>query len=76
MTYASPNTRSRLDRLYCNQEHAHYLDYNMSCAALPWCFELSQRRVVSFRRARPCRDSDSAQPLADHFVDHPDWPSK
>ncbi|CAK0882116.1 unnamed protein product, partial [Prorocentrum cordatum] len=76
MTYASPNARSRLDRLYCNQEHTHYLDYNMSCAALPWCPELSRHRAVSFRRARPCRDSDSAQPLADHVVDHPDWPSK
>eukprot|EP00959_Pyramimonas_sp_CCMP1952_P076442 1597301-Pyramimonas_sp.AAC.1 len=67
MTYATPNARSRLDRLCCNQEHTHYLDYNMSCAALQWCpKELSRHRAVSFRRARPCRDAAFLQPLADH----------
>eukprot|EP00959_Pyramimonas_sp_CCMP1952_P037083 776081-Pyramimonas_sp.AAC.1 len=33
-THASPDARSRLNGLHCNQGHARYLDYNMSRAAL------------------------------------------
>ena len=72
----SPNARSRLDRLFCNWEHTHCLHYSMSCAVLQWCPELSRDRAVSFRRLLPSRDTESLQPLADHIVDHPDWPSK
>ena len=76
MTYASPNARSRLDRIYCNQEPTHYLDYHMTCTALEWCPHLSRHRAISFRRFRPIKDTESVQPLADHLVGHPDWPSK
>ena len=56
MTYVSPNSRSRLDRFYCNQDVTDGLGRHMACTVLEWKPDLSRHRTISFRlhsRSRP-----------------------
>ena len=50
LTYASPDSRSRIDRIYSNQYDVEYLDKSISCTALNWKPLLFRHRAVSFRK--------------------------
>ena len=76
MTYASPNSRSRLDRFYCNQDATDGLDRHMVCAAMAWRPELSRHRPISFRRSVPQHKKEKDRPIPDHVLDDKRWPSK
>ena len=76
MTYSSPNARSRLDRIYCNQSTVENFDRKMVCAALEWHRELSRHRAISFRRTLPKRSVDEDAPLPEHVLDNPEWPHR
>ena len=74
LTYASPSSRSRLDRIYCNQYGVEYLDRTISCTALNWVAELSKHHPVSFRKNIPADNPAKERPIPNQVLDHPDWP--
>jgi len=74
LTYASPDSRSRIDRIYCNQYDVEYMDKSFSCTALNWNPALSRHRPVSFRKCLATGAADMARPIGDQVLEHPDWP--
>ena len=76
MICASPNSRSRLDRFYCNQSVVEGFDRKLTCAALAWTPRLSRHRALSFRRALPRHSSFETAPLADDVMENPEWPHR
>ena len=74
MTYASPNSRSRIDRYYCNQYDVEYLDRVFTCTALSWIPALSRHRPISFRKQIPEFRSQLNKPIPDPVLEHADWP--
>ena len=73
-TYASPNSRARLDRIHSNQHQVEYLDKSCSCTALQWRPELSRHRPLSFRKCLAPDRSDRPRVLNDQIMAHPDFP--
>ena len=74
MTYASPNSRSRIDRFYCNQYEVEYMDRSFACTALSWDPALSRHRPISFRKQIPEFRSHLNKPIPDEVLEHGDWP--
>ena len=73
-TYAAPDSRARLDRIYCNQYDVEYLDKACTCTALHWCPELSRHRPLSFRKCPAPERSDLPRPIGEQTLEHPDFP--
>ena len=73
-TYASPDSRSRLDRIYSNQYDTEFMDKSFSCTALNWQPELSRHRPISFRKCVASHKKEFERPIGDQVLEHPDWP--
>ena len=73
-TYASPDSRSRLDRVYSNQWDTEFLDRQFTSTALHWVPNLSRHRPLSVRKFLPDTTDHAVKPIPDQILDHPDWP--
>ena len=72
-TYASPDSRSRIDRIYSNQHDTEFLDKTFTCTALHWNPALSRHRPLSFRKSVSETRGGMTRPIPDQVLDHPDW---
>ena len=75
-TDASPNSRSRLDRVCSNQYDTEYFDKSFSCTTLHWCPALSRHRPLSMRKCLPEAIADVERPICDQVLDYPAWPQQ
>ena len=73
-THASASTRSRLDRIYCNQHVSEQLDRHLKVAALEWKVEVSNHRAVLFSRMLPQKVAHNERKVSDSAVKHEDFP--
>ena len=75
-THDCAASRARLDRVYTNQHSACQLDRYVSCTALTWQKALSDHRPLSFSRRTPSRGDQTAGPLSQQSLNHPEWASR
>ena len=66
-------TRSRNDRMYCNQHVASQLDREYGCSALTADKLLSTHRPISFRRSGKNDSPEWSPPLPMGPLSHPHW---
>lgn len=67
-------SRSKLDRVYINQDTTYQLDRRVGCAALDWVPGVSAHRPVTFyRRTRAKAVDPDSLPLPTAPMRHPDW---
>ena len=62
-THSNAISRSRIDRVYCNQHVNVQLDRSFGCAALNFDHKLSTHRPISFRRVKGTKNDDWTPPL-------------
>jgi len=72
-TYASPDSRSRLDRVYSNQWDTEFMDKAFSSTALRWTPHLSRHRPLSMRKSLPASTQNGNRPISEQVLAHPDW---
>ena len=73
-THASATSRSRLDRIYCNQHVVEQLDRHIKVVALEWKPQLSHHRAVLFARRLPHAVSSDERPVCVQSIQHDDFP--
>jgi exonuclease III len=75
-TFASRNSRARLDRFYANYPASEQLDRHFRSAALEWRTDLSMHRAVQFSRRAPQHLVGNIAPISDKVLADKDFPRK
>ena len=73
-THAAASTRSRLDRIYCNQHVSEQLGKNLKAVALGWKPAVSSHRAVLFSHFSPHHVAKEDRQVAAHACQHAEFP--
>lgn len=75
-TFATSNSRARLDRIYANFPVADQLDRHFRSSALEWRTDLSLHRAVRCSRSTPHHVNKDRAPISDNIIQDSDFPRR